>query len=105
MTMKDLKEENIQPEEQETRKIWFWTGVGVLAAAVVALGLMFTVLGIYALISSVVLSIASLAFFRTQKKRNNFKAVFALTVVSYVVLAAGIALFVGGLIYSALQPA
>ena len=100
--MKEEKE--VQAEENlpvETRKIWFWFGVALTVVAAVAFGLTFSILGIFALISSVVLSLAALAFLRTQKKRNNFKAVFIATVCAYVVLGISVAFFIGGLIYSA----
>ena len=99
--MKETKE-NTEQTTEETRKVWFYVAIGLIVGAVVAFGLTFSVLKIYALISSILLSLGALAFLRTQKKRNNFKAVLPVTVCAYVALAAGLLLFIGGLIYSAL---
>ncbi|MBD5632771.1 MAG: hypothetical protein HDP34_06025 [Clostridia bacterium] len=84
-------------------KIFFYLGITACALGAVSFGLSFTVLKIYALIGSVVLEIAALSFLATQKKKNNFKAVFYVKVISYALLFAFTAFFVGGLIYSAIN--
>ena len=91
-------------QEPNLNRTHFFIAIGALALAAVALGLAFLPpLGVYSLIASVLLELTALAFLNTQKKRNNFKGVFAVTVVAYALLAASVALFVGGLIFSALQ--
>ncbi len=82
---------------------YFWIGV---AASVIALTLFLltvflpTVFGVYGLIAAVLCSLASLAFLNSQKKKNNFKAVLFVTIAAYVLLAALIAFFIGGIIYA-----
>ena len=57
-----------------------------------------TVLGVYALIAAIVLYLASLAFLRVQKKKNNFKWVKPLTIAVYVLLAIDAVIFIVGII-------
>ncbi len=81
-------------------KTYFYIGLGAAVLSAVAFGLTFTVPGIYALISAVLLSIAALSFLNTQKRKNNFKAVKYATVAAYVLLFIYLIFFVGGIIYS-----
>lgn len=90
-------------QENSTRSAFF-IGLGALIAAVIAFGLAFLPpLGVYSLIASVLLELASLSFLNAQKKRNFFKAVKYVTVFAYAMLAASVALFAGGLIFSAVN--
>lgn len=81
----------------------FYIAIGALALAAVAFGLSFVpALGVYTLIASVLLEITSLSFLSAQKKKENFRALRYVTIAAYVLLAASILLFAGGLAYVAL---
>lgn len=83
-------------------KAFFYIACAACALAAVFFGLAFVpALGVYALISSILLGIASLSFASAQRKRNNFKGVKYVKIAAYAVLAASLLLFIGGLIYSA----
>lgn len=82
-------------------KIYFYISIACCVLAAVAFGLAFTVLGVYALISSILLGIAALSFSAAQKKKNKLPALLYLNIAAYAVLALAVALFIGGLIYSA----
>lgn len=66
-------------------------------------GLSFSPLGLYALISSILLGIAALSFAIRQKKKNNFNAVIYAKTAAYVLLALSVLLFLGGLVYSIIK--
>ncbi len=100
--MKKNKNE-LPPEEPYTGKAYAYIAIGLTAAAIVAFGLTFTVLGIYSLISSVLLSLASLAFVTTQKRKNNFDKLIYITVCAYIVLGVTVLSFIGGIIYVAVN--
>lgn len=90
-------------ERENSTRAYFYIALGLLALAAVALGCTFIPgVGVYSLIASVLLELAALSFLSTQKKKNNFKGVFAVTVVVYIFLAASILMFLGGLIYVAM---
>lgn len=96
------KEENLPAQEvKSTSKTFFFIAVAACVLSAVAFGLSFSKLGIYALISSVLFEFASLAFCRAQKKKNYFQAIKIVVIITYVLLALSLALFVGGLVYSA----
>lgn len=97
-----MKEKNNPPEQQPPyhKKTYFYIALVAIAAGAVAFGLAFAKPGIYALMASVLLSLAALSFLNTQKKRNNFKGVFYATVAAYILLALCLAFFIGGVIYS-----
>lgn len=81
-------------------RVHFYIAVAAFCLAVVALGLTFVpVLGVYSLITSVVLELSALSLFSTQKNKQDFKALKVLTIITWVLLGISIALFVGGLIY------
>ncbi len=94
---------NADTQKNSTR-VYFFVALGALIAAAAAFGCSFIPnVGIYLLIVSVLLELASLSFLSVQKKKNNFNGVFALTVAAYILLGLSIALFVGGLIYVAVK--
>ena len=85
-------------------KTFFYIAVGALFLAAVALGLTFVpALGVYSLIASVLFELTALSFLTTQKKKNDFKAVRYLTIAAYVLLGLSLLLFLGGLVYVAIQ--
>lgn len=94
--------ENGENNTENSTRVYFFVAIGALVLAAVALGLIFVPgIGVYTLIASALSELASLSFLNTQKKKNNFKAVFYVTVITYVLLGITATVFVGGLIYSA----
>lgn len=91
-----LPEENADREAQgeASSKKCFWTAIGCCAAGAVFFGLMFTVLGVYALLASLICELASVSLLNGQKKYGYFNACKVLRVVSYVIMAAGVAVMV-----------
>lgn len=80
----------------------FFIAIGALVLGAIALGCTFIPqIGVYTLIASVLLELTALSFLSTQKKKNNFKGVFYVTIVAYVLLGLSLILFAGGLIYVA----
>ena len=88
-------------DKQNSTRTHFFIAIGALLFAAIALGLAFVpgMGGVYTLIASIFLELGALSFLKTQKKKNNFKGVFYVTVVAYVLLASSLLLFAGGLIY------
>ena len=99
MKDKKLPETEGEPTPASTTKTYFYIGVAACALGAVAFGLAFTVLKIYALIASILLELVALSFLGTQKKKNDFKAVFYVKIVAYALLIAFLAFFIGGIIY------
>lgn len=88
--------------EKISTHIYFFIALGLLFLAAVAFGCTFIPgVGVYTLIASVLLELSALSFLSTQKKKNNFKAVFYVTIAAYVLLALSALLFIGGLVYVA----
>lgn len=82
----------------------FYIAVAALALAAITLGLSFVpALGVYMLIASVLLELTSLSFLSVQKKKENFDAVKYVTIAAYALLAVSILLFVGGMVFAALN--
>ena len=87
---------------QNSTRVYFFIAIGALVLAAIALGCTFIPqVGVYTLIASVLLELTALSFLSTQKKKNNFKEVFYVTIAAYVLLGLSLILFVGGLIYVA----
>lgn len=79
----------------------FYAAIAAAALSAVALGLAFLpAVGLYFLVSSVLLEICALSFSAAQKKINPFPAVKILEITVYVLLFLSLALFTGGLICS-----
>ena len=98
--MKENKE--IQENEaKSTSKAYFYVAIGACVLAATAFGLSFSFMGIYALIASLLLELCALSFCVTQKKKNPFPALKFVFIAAYVLLGLSVALFIGGLIYSA----
>lgn len=103
-TVKNANEgDALQPSDANNNLFYCGICAGVLA--ITAFVLAFFVLKVYGLIAAVVLILASLAFFTSQKKKRNFKQNKIFTIIAYVLLALFVAFFIGGIIYSSMQPA
>ena len=92
--------ENAQPY---TGRTYAYISTGLTVASAVFAGLSFTVLGIYALIASILLSLAAVAFANVQKRKNDFKQLLIIRILSHIVLCICVLIFVGGLIWSAIK--
>ncbi len=88
-------------EEKYTKKTYAFVAIGLAAAGAVALGVSFTVLGIYALIASMLFEISAITFVNLQAKKNDLKWLIYVKIVSYVLFFAALLIFVGGTIWSA----
>lgn len=90
--------------ENPTR-IHFFIAIGALILAAIGFALTFILKtgGVYTLMASLFLDLGALSFLKTQKKKNNFKGIFYATIVAYILLAVGILMFLGGLIYVAVS--
>lgn len=96
------KKRDTQPiEENYTKKTYAYIAIALAALSAVALGLSFTALGIYSLIASILLALASLAFVNVQKRKNKFRNLIFIETAAYIVLAAAVAIFIGGIVWSA----
>ena len=100
--MKEKKEVQENEEIKSTTKTYFYIAIAACVLSAVAFGLSFSFMGIYALISSLILELCALSFCVTQKKKNNFPALKFVFIAAYVLLALSALLFVGGLVYSAI---
>ena len=92
--------EQKKDEVKSETKLYAYIAIGLAAAGAVALGVSFTVLGIYALIASMLFEIASMTFVNLQKKKKDFKWLIYIRIVAYVLFAAAILVFVGGTVWS-----
>ena len=101
--MKKKNLENLTPEPPYTGKLFAYIAIGLIAAGAVSLGLIFTVLGLYALIASILFEIGALSFVNIQKRKNDFKQLKIIQIAAYVALGITVAVFIGGIIYSALN--
>ncbi|MDE7330436.1 MAG: hypothetical protein K2N30_05070 [Clostridia bacterium] len=93
--------EPLQEKPAVKGKIFFYVAIALCVLSAVAYGLSFTFMGIYALISSILLGLGSLSFCTAQKKKNNFKHLLYVKICAYVIFGIAFLTFIGGLIYSA----
>ncbi len=99
--MNNNNETNKQVNEKKyTGKMYAYIAVALTAAGALFLGLSFTVMGIYSLITSLILTLAALTFENVQKRKNDFKQLKIIKIITYAVFAAAIIIFVGGVFYS-----
>ena len=101
--MKDDKKILPKTEEEEKYegRIYAFIAIGLTAFGILFFGLSFTVMGIYSLIASIILYIASLTFLNVQKKKNNLKWIIYVQIVTYVAFAVAFLFFAGGILWSA----
>ena len=99
----DEENKNGQNQEPEKQKnlLNLYIAIGLILGGAVALGVSFTKLGIYALIASMIFQIAAMTFLNLQKKKNDFKWLLYIKIVSYILFAAALLIFLGGTIWSA----
>lgn len=96
-TQKPLKNTNGTP--QKSNRVYFFVALPCTVLCVVFFGLTFSPLGVYSLLAAILFCISSLSFLSTQKKRENFKGVLILTIITYILLGIFIAFFVGGVVF------
>jgi hypothetical protein len=96
--MKKKRDEIVEPY---TGKTYLYIAIVLNVLAAIALGLSFTILGIYSLIASVLFSLCAITFCNIQKKKNNVKGVKIVTIIAYIIFVLELILFNGGIIYSA----
>ncbi|MDE6374103.1 MAG: hypothetical protein K2L72_06340 [Clostridia bacterium] len=105
MSDKKEKKTDAQPETNEELPqgkkafVCLYIAIGCLAAGCILLALSFFIkgFGVHMLIASMIAELASVSFLNGQKRRAPVKAGFALTIISYVVMAAALIVFVVGI--------
>ncbi len=94
-------ENNDKKDEQKyEKKTYAYIAIGLIIAGAVALGVSFTKLGIYALVSSMIFEIAAITFVNLQKKKNDLKWLLYVKVAAYAIFIAALLIFVGGTVWS-----
>lgn len=88
---KQTNGENDAPQNKNN----FWIAVVCCALGGLFFGLSFTVMGVYALFSSMILELAAVSFLNAQKRHGYFLACKILRVVSYVIMAVGVGFVIG----------
>lgn len=94
--------ENTQPAQapKKNGRVFFYIALACTVLGAVSFGLTFTLLGVYALLASILFCLASLSLLGTQKKKENFTGVLILTIATYILLGIFLAFFIGGVIWS-----
>ena len=93
MTENNENKQNNEPENNGD-KLFIFVAIGLIALGAVALGLYFTVLGIYALVTSLVLEFAAMICTNIQKRRNDLKWLKFVNLAAYAVFFAAVAVLV-----------
>lgn len=81
--------------------VYAYIAIGLIIVGAIALGVSFTVLGVYALIASMLFEIAAMTFVNLQKRRQDLKWLIYLKIATYVLFGAALLIFVGGTVWSA----
>ncbi len=81
--------------------VYAYIAIGLIIVGAIALGVSFTVLGVYALIASMLFEIAAMTFVNLQKRRQDLKWLIYLKIAAYVLFGATLLIFVGGTVWSA----
>ncbi|MCH5147974.1 MAG: hypothetical protein J1G05_01255 [Clostridiales bacterium] len=87
-------------EAKKSGKAYFIVALICTALGGLFFALTFTPLAVYSLLAAILFCIASISFLGTQKKRQNFKGVLILTIITYIIFVGLVAFFVGGVIWS-----
>ena len=87
--------ENKQNNEPQNSgdKLFVFVAIGLIISGAVAFGLYFTVLGIYALVTSALLEFAAMVCLNVQKKFGNFKWLIFVKIAAYAMFAAAVVVF------------
>lgn len=96
--------EKSKPEENGKKSlICFYIAIGCFALGCVLFGISFAIkgAGVYLLISSMISTLASVSFLNAQKKHGETAACKVIRILSYVVMAAALIVFVIGMSVSA----
>lgn len=103
---KDNKDKNtdLQPQTDDQPQgkkafLCLYIAIGCLAAGCILFALSFVIkgFGVHMLIASMIAELAAVSFLNGQKKRTPVKVGFALTIISYVIIAAALIVFVVGI--------
>ncbi len=81
--------------------VYAYIAIGLIIVGAIALGVSFTVLGVYALIASMLFEIAAMTFVNLQKRRQDLKWLIYLKIAAYILCGAALLIFVGGTVWSA----
>ena len=82
--MNNNNETNKQVNDKKyTGKMYAFIAVALTAAGALFLGLSFTVMGIYSLITSLILTLAALTFENVQKRKNDFKQLKIIKIITF----------------------
>lgn len=96
-------EENKPEESGKKNLVYFYISIGCFALGCVLFGISFAIkgAGVYLLISSMISTLASVSFLNAQKKHGETAACKVIRILSYVVMAAALIVFVIGMSVSA----
>ena len=89
-----------EQEEVKHGKSYFIVALVCTALGGLFFGLTFTPLAVYSLLAAILFCISSISFLGAQKKRENFKGVSILKLITYILFALLLAFFIGGVVWS-----
>ncbi len=87
-------------KKEKNGRVFFYIAIACTALGALFFGLTFTPLAVFSLCASILFCLASLSFLNTQKKKENFKGVLILTIITYILFGIFLAFFIGGVIWS-----
>lgn len=87
--------------DKPTAPVYLYICIAAAAACIATFIAALCVANVYLLIASVLCALVAVWAAESQKKQNNFKNLIIFRIISYVLLAVTIGLFIGGIIYSA----
>ena len=86
-------------EVQNKSFLFLYIAIGCFAAGLILFVLSFFIkgAGVYFIISAMICELAAVSFINAQKRKANNKLCFVFTILSYVVMAAALAVFIAGM--------
>ena len=87
-----------RPPENSNNKLYVIIAVVFAALGAVALGVSFTKLGGYALITAMLLEVVAITLINLQRKKENFKWLLYFKIAVYLMFAAAVILFATGVV-------